>query len=620
MITQAKNAVLNAATVYYEYLASNNLGCEQLQILQLQIDENILNFFIKTRFLNPDTLMLEIKQHYLALNDKDGFNILFYNEKLGLLTVECLDSMLLEQIIAYKDSVKLFSDLKFLILNLKDFFEESNYLALPKTHKFPIQQRIYQKQNVAPTQESNIESNISSSQDSSTNEVYTPPSYLNQEQQEALYTVLSCPFSYVWGAPGSGKTQVVLFEALLYYIYRDMRVCVLAPTNSALEQVMCTLIKKFDALGLNREKILRLGTPSNVFLENFIEVYDPQILQAKQPQSLFSTVSLKTRLKEALVVGMTIDGFIKRYKTIDIEFVHFFLDECAFTPLIKALTLTTQKAPITLLGDHKQLMPICEIPPAKIKGEYIWANLFNLSALFLEEFFAAPQIDSAPIFHKTQCSALHFKHTTLSILRKTHRYGDNLAKILDTHIYQNGLKGRQEPTGLYYIDCPNAAIQDKSNQTEAQTIAHIFPALESIYKDIAVITPFVQQRKLISAYGVPYRYVWTIHSSQGQEFDCVVFSPVMLHHYLTNSHNKNAAHALNVAISRIKQQLIIVCDYHYWIKFKGQFLSEILHCAKPYPLDTIKIQYSKQDNATSLNNRQTSRSLFVATPSQTIQI
>ena len=114
------------------------------------------------------------------------------------------------------------------------------------------------------------------------------------------------------------------------------------------------------------------------------------------------------------------------------------------------------------------------------------------------------------------------------------------------------------------------------------------------FEDYAVITPFVKQKKLLSECGVSYRTVWTIHGSQGQEFDTVIFSPVMLHHHLTDSHNINAAYALNVAISRIKKQLIIVCDKAYWLKFRGQFLSEILANALPFPIQITKPQQSKQ--------------------------
>lgn len=592
-----KTALINATSIYYEYLQNHNLGCEQLQILGINIQEAIIKFFIKAKFVNTDSLMLDVCGRYTPLSEEAGFCVLFYDEKTGILAIECLDFAILEKIEKHKNDIKLFSDLKFLIRNLEMFFENAKSFALP-TKNPPLAKKPLLAQNPPSPTKSNPSQSPSTAQNQhiEIDSSFTPKDYLNAEQKSALMCALSEPFSYIWGAPGSGKTQVVLFEALLYYIYNGLPVCVLAPTNSALEQVLIALISKFDTLGLNREKILRLGTPSNAFLEKYTEVCDPQVLQKKAKDSLFSTTTPKARLKEALLIGMTMDGFIKKHSSLGIDFCHFFLDECAFTPLIKALVLTTQNTPITLLGDHKQLMPICEMPTSQIKGEKIWANLFNLSSLFLEDFFAHSAEISAPIFSKSQSSPLCFTQdnsakTAFCILRQTHRYGDNLAKILDSHIYHNGLKGKQENTQIFYIDCPNAIIEDKQNITEARAIATLTkeldkqkpPLSQNDFSDFAIITPFIKQKKLLSDCGVSYRRIWTIHGSQGQEFDTVIFSPVMLHHHLTDSRNTNASYALNVAISRIKKQLIIVCDRAYWLRFRGQFLSEILANALPFP-------------------------------------
>lgn len=623
-----KTALINATSIYYEYLQNHNLGCEQLQILGINIQEAIIKFFIKAKFVNTDSLMLDVCGRYTPLSEEASFCVLFYDEKTGILAIECLDFAILEKIEKHKNDIKLFSDLKFLIRNLEMFFENAKSFALPtkkpplaKTPPFtqnpPLNQNPLTQNPLSPKSNSSQSPSTAQNQHIEIDSSFTPKDYLNAEQKSALMCALSEPFSYIWGAPGSGKTQVVLFEALLYYIYNGLPVCVLAPTNSALEQVLIALISKFDTLGLNREKILRLGTPSNAFLEKYTEVCDPQVLQKKAKDSLFSSTTPKARLKEALLIGMTMDGFIKKHSSLGIDFCHFFLDECAFTPLIKALVLTTQNTPITLLGDHKQLMPICEMPTSQIKGEKIWANLFNLSSLFLEDFFAHSAEISAPIFGKSQSSPLCFTQnnsakTAFCILRQTHRYGDNLAKILDSHIYHNGLKGKQENTQIFYIDCPNAIIEDKQNITEARAIAALTkeldkqkPALsQNDFSDFAIITPFIKQKKLLSDCGVSYRRIWTIHGSQGQEFDTVIFSPVMLHHHLTDSRNTNASYALNVAISRIKKQLIIVCDRAYWLRFRGQFLSEILANALPFTNQanlTITQPHAKTSSQSHLN-------------------
>ncbi|WP_407381385.1 AAA domain-containing protein [Helicobacter sp.] len=585
--TSPKAALIQACKVYYDYLLAHNLGCEEIGIVQIQCSEPVIKLRVRAKMLNTDSLQIKIDSTLYFLGDESGFQVLFYDEKTQVLAIECADLTLFRKISKNPAQIKIFSDLKFLIRNLEQFFEQSNEPSLPTNAPIFALDSASKPGVVSSLDFNSADSTLSAYQN------LTIAPYLHEEQARALRTILINPFSYVWGAPGSGKTQAVLFEALLHYIYRDKQVCVLAPTNSALEQVLKALIVKFDTLGLDRAKILRLGTPSTNFLERFVEVCDPQILQQKQPQSLFGGTTLKSRLKDSLVVGMTMDGFIKRYKGLGMEFAHFFLDECAFTPLSKALALATQSAPITLLGDHKQLMPICEMPQSCMQGEQSVANLFNLSALFMEDFLTQSNFHpSAPIFHKPQTTPLQFTHTSLAILRQTHRYGDNLAKILDHHIYHNGLCGKNEPTQLYFIDCKsssqtlqNQGTQDKMSHAEAQVIAKLFPTLDPASS--AIITPFVRQRKLLYEYKIPYKHTWTIHGSQGQEFECVVFSPVMLHYHLTDSRNLNAAYALNVAISRIKKCLILVCDYAYWINRPEQFLTEILRHAIPYPVSAL---------------------------------
>ena len=553
--TQAfKSVLLNASRIYYEYLDSHHLGLEELKINSIAFiydKTNEANYemllSVKATFVNADSLVLCFKDTFLEISEANGLELIDYDEKSQTFRIGFASSNLYKDFQKNQSQIKIFTDLKFLIKNLENFFLDSHSFQLP---------------SLAAKKSHTLRESIS------------------DEQKEAILNILNHPLTYIWGPPGSGKTQVVLFESLLYYINHNQPVCVLAPTNNALEQILRALIRKFDELGLNREKLLRLGMPTNAFLESYIEVCDPQITQKKQKQSLFGAQNLKSRLNEALVIGMTIDGFIRRFKTLDVKFKHIFLDECAFTPLIKRATLFTQGIPLTLLGDHKQLMPICEMPQKEIHGDKAYANLFNLSSLFLEELFEEPITKDSAILSKTQFSPAIHKHTKISNLIKTHRYGNNLAKILDKHIYHNGLCGNQSQTQLLFVDCGRTPPADKTNLKEAQMVAKIYQQLKN--EDIAIITPFVKQKKLLNECGIPYKFLWTIHGSQGQEFDSVIFSPVALHHHLTNSQNLNAAYALNVAISRIKKRLIIVCDYAYWIKFQNQFLSDILRESTPF--------------------------------------
>ncbi|PAF52052.1 AAA domain-containing protein [Helicobacter sp. 13S00477-4] len=545
-----KDILLQAALVYYDFLDKSALGLEAINLNSVTFGDGEVYFSFKGKIFNPESLILRVGMDEFRVGD-GGLEQKYFDERANILCLEVAQNIFEKLSKVKKDQISLFSDLKFLVKNVEDFFRAG--------------QNPY-----FPDQASNIEPALSNT--------------LTEEQAIGIKNIFSKPFTYIWGPPGSGKTQVVLFESLFNFIQAGKKVCVLAPTNNALEQVLKTLIKKFDKLGLNREKILRLGMPTSGFLNTYLEVCDPNILKKASPQNLFSySLSFKDRFKEALLVGMTVDGFIRKYRTLDVKFDHIFLDECAFTPLIKACTLCVDNTALTFLGDHKQLSPICEMPQKEIlKGENFYANLWNLSALNLEELFRVRDFERKnPIFIKTQYQEVEFERISVTHLTKTHRYGDNLAKILDNHIYKNGLRGVANHTELFYIDSKKSPQDSKHiSMNEAANALEMVRLLWG--GDYAVITPFVKQRHCMIAQGIPREKVWTIHSSQGQEFDSVIFSPVCLHYHLTDSTNIKALYSLNVALSRIKKQFFMVCDYDFWMMQDHQFLKNILQACKPF--------------------------------------
>ncbi|PAF53155.1 hypothetical protein BKH42_07350 [Helicobacter sp. 13S00482-2] len=545
-----RDILIKSSQVYYQFLAENDRGLDSIKIVDFNISKNEIYFSLRNKIFNLESLILRIGESDFYIGE-DGVGAKYYDEQSNILCLEVDDGICDKIKKTKKQEIAILSDLKFLVKNVEDFFLQGDEIFLPD--RIGILKPDISKEATL-------------------------------EQRVAIENIFSHPITYVWGPPGSGKTQIVLFESLLNFIYAGKKVCVLAPTNNALEQVLKTLIKKFDQLGLNREKILRLGMPTSSFLNDYIEVCDPNVLKKTSSLNLFNfDINTKDRLKESLLVGMTVDGFIKKYRGLEINFNHIFLDECAFTPLIKACALCVDNTPLTFLGDHKQLSPICEMPQKDISvGDNFYANLWNLSALSMEEFLKSEALSkNHQIFHKTQYQEIVFQDIYVTKLTKTHRYGDNLAKILDSYIYKNGLKGIDEHTELFYIDSRSIAKDEKHiNSSEARNALELSRILGNT--DYAIITPFVKQRKYMIDVGIPKDRVWTIHGSQGQEFDTVVFSPVMLHYHLTDSYNFKALHALNVAVSRIKKRLIVVCDYEFWKMQQGQFLKNILDISKPF--------------------------------------
>ena len=539
-----RDYLTQVAQAYYDYLVSANKGVQDIELLSTSQENNIFIFSLKQKIFSLDCIVFESPDFSISFDDEQIVDKR-YHEELRRLEIQVSDMLALrfkEAINAKK--LRIYSNLRFLVLKLKDFFTEQDIVFPTKKPSFAI----------------------------------TPNPKLAPPQQKALEGLLNSTISYIWGPPGCGKTQFVLFEALLHYIKQDKKVCVLAPTNNALEQILRTLVAKMDTLGIDRGKILRLGTPTLNFMQTFEDICDPYIMKQKK-QDLFSgSLDPRARYQEARIFAMTMDGFIRRYGSLQTKFAHIFLDEGAFTPLIKALAICVDNTPLTILGDHKQLTPICEMEERRMHGEFEKMKLWNFSALFLEDFFFDKNL-----LQKSTTATPSFSQTQVFKLNQTYRYGSNLAQILNQSIYHmpEGLQGAGEPTQIYFIDAPR--IPTDGDMTSEQEAREIYRLTRELREGYAIITPFKKQREMIMRQGIAPYLVMTIHASQGQEFDTIIFSPVKLHYHLTDSNKNEALYALNVAISRLKKTLILVCDYRYWIRQEGQFLTQLLKQAAPYP-------------------------------------
>lgn len=539
--------LIQSCQLYYDFLLRSTKGIQNLDCIKYEIKDNIFIFYLKNKIVALDFIVFQALETSFFLDDERILYSQYYDDlrRLEIEVSEDLRSSLLQAL--QVGGLKIYSDLKFLVLNLKNFFLE----FIPRFPENKKDIKVYENAK------------------------------LSVAQQKAFSGILNSEVSYVWGPPGCGKTQFVLFEALMYCLQREKKICVLAPTNSALDIILENLILRLDSCGIDRNKILRFGIPSAHFMANFKEACDLNFIRQKNQADLFvQNLNSKERIGEAIIFAMTIDGFIKRYAGLQIKFSHIFLDECAFTPLIKALALCVDNTPLTLFGDHKQLSPICEMLEKDMIGENSIAKLWNFSALFLEDFFF-----NKDLLKKTTASEPQLLKTKVFALNETYRYGNNLAQILNTEIYrmENPLIGLGETTDIFYVNIGSLQYSnDLSSVSEAKGVLRVYQ--KNKHKDCGIITPFKKQRELIIEQGVPQDIVTTIHSSQGQEFDAVIFSPVRLHYYLTDSRNLEALFALNVAISRLKKQLIVVCDYDFWIKQKNQFLCKILEQARMYIL------------------------------------
>lgn len=130
---------------------------------------------------------------------------------------------------------------------------------------------------------------------------------------------------------------------------------------------------------------------------------------------------------------------------------------------------------------------------------------------------------------------------------------------------------------FYHVD--GARQSGKTNLDEVRGIGELLDQLEqagyNLTCDIGIITPYAdQKRQLISAYGQRMEQnklakIGTIHQFQGVGFEVIIFSPVIFEQADSAAFLNSRPNILNVAVSRAKQQFIVVGNYHKLKDSKG---------------------------------------------------
>lgn len=257
---------------------------------------------------------------------------------------------------------------------------------------------------------------------------------------------------------------------------------------------------------------------------------------------------------------------------------HVFIDEAALLPMIKAGIAFSLDAPVTMCGDHKQLPPVCEMNDPIIKQPenqpaFLWAQ----SALYYSDLFYHTMDE----LYSTYVSSGDILSTDMSIsfLKDTFRFGDNLAKILDEYIYHNGFSGIADPTQIIILDAPHnePTIVSRTSADEVEALKKYIQT--NSLEDYVILTPYIKQRNLLRKELkplIPSNKIQTVHAAQGLEWETVIISVVDAERpFFCNSGIAIGRNVLNTAISRSIKSIIIVCDHHYWVTKPRQLLGAL---------------------------------------------
>jgi hypothetical protein len=223
------------------------------------------------------------------------------------------------------------------------------------------------------------------------------------------------------------------------------------------------------------------ANPSDADLEmlGFAEVRSRKQRSLERIQEL-EAKTLEVRLGQVQVIGLTLDHYIGNWAGDRPPLAQIFLDEAAYTPLIKALTLFRGNVPVALLGDDFQLQPVCEVKELQMKKlpELLPCLFWARSALFIESALSNQDVpdDLLRLLGSHLQRPPAFGATAKRNVTVSYRYGPHLAELLSHLVYSRvGLTvaaaNPHDDLIIQVVHAPRSNTQDWTCEAQAQAVS-----------------------------------------------------------------------------------------------------------------------------------------------------
>ena len=224
-----------------------------------------------------------------------------------------------------------------------------------------------------------------------------------------------------------------------------------------------------------------------------------------------------------------------------------------------------------LVGDPQQLRPVVlldDITNKKLRKKYNINDEYDYKENSIYKTYLACDAVSDEIL--LRC---HYRSNKKIIDFNNKKYYNSKLEILTKS---------EEKEPLLFVDVENSRSELK-NTSPAEAAEILDYASLNRDKTMAVITPFVNQRKLIET-GIKDRKLdnivcGTVHAFQGDEKDVVLFSTALSDRTTDGTYNwlKNNKELINVATSRAKEKLILLASKKELERLHGSDLDDDLY-------------------------------------------
>ena len=442
---------------------------------------------------------------------------------------------------------------------------------------------------------------------------------LDSSQKKAFLAALDTDLTLIWGPPGTGKSHTLASIIFALYQLGEDRTVVCCLSNVAVDQLLCKLLDVIEKknLTINPGNIYRAGRSMDsriistdyLFpndertrsLRNQISDNNAKILKLKEHKQDKSEAAivlkaankelreeLKTHteslVKSSRLVFSTISNFILNTNLYESNFDNLIVDEASMLamPSLIALGHNISKR-IILVGDFQQLSPI-----SMVKDDLLIDSVFEMSGVNIR----------------------NTDHPALHQLLHQRRSNEKIVDLINRTFYQGKLiPAAEENKEVIYSDpfpgkiialkrvSEGAVRYTKGGTRQNKVFAeNVISILDTLSEDknadftIGVITPYKGQVALLRALKKERGYddqfdsrvkIGTVHTFQGSECDIIIFDMVDCFKLESGRPNRigrlysgeEGERLLNVAVSRAKHKLIVVCDPDYIKNIPGKSIT-----------------------------------------------
>ena len=311
----------------------------------------------------------------------------------------------------------------------------------------------------------------------------------------------------------------------------------------------------------------RLSNETYKDLRDILAIEDPELAVSQFNKYLRNDTNMR-RLLAVFPIVICTNLSCEKLGTPKSQFDLVIMDESGQCNTATSLIPIVRGNDLLLVGDTNQLQPVTVIEQ-------------NVNEDLMERYGVGEEYDY--VHNSILSTMLRKDNNSKNILLRYHyRCGQIIANFVNQRFYEQQLKLLNQKSGdLVYYNVKNTFDPNARNsyREEAEQIAKII--LNNGYKDVGIITPFVNQAALVNdclmRHGVNDVRAGTIHTLQGSEKSVIIMSAALSWKTSKKTMDwiKNNHELINVGVTRAKDKFVFVGDKEAIDKLSGEETNDI---------------------------------------------